>query len=144
MNYTVYNSNTGEIQYVFSSNDADMVELNLSNRSYIPGDYNSRDYYIVDGSVVSKPEEPSVVGLIHQFDYATKTWIVNVAKSSTASRQYRDQQLALVDRVNPVWYNSLTVEQQSELATYRQALLDVPQQPGFPTQVIWPAKPTWF
>lgn len=26
-------------------------------------------------------------------------------------------------------------------ATYRQALRDVPQQPGFPNSVVWPVKP---
>lgn len=32
------------------------------------------------------------------------------------------------------------VDQQA-WATYRQALRDIPQQPGFPTDVIWPTKP---
>lgn len=27
------------------------------------------------------------------------------------------------------------------MATYRQALRDIPQQPGFPTEVIWPVAP---
>jgi len=31
-----------------------------------------------------------------------------------------------VDRMNPVWYNSLTIEQQTELSTWRQAWLDYP------------------
>ncbi len=30
---------------------------------------------------------------------------------------------------------------QAEWATYRQALLDVPQQSGFPHNVVWPTKP---
>jgi hypothetical protein len=27
-------------------------------------------------------------------------------------------------------------------ATYRQALRDVPQQPGFPDNIVWPTKPS--
>ena len=30
----------------------------------------------------------------------------------------------------------------SDMATYRQALRDVPAQAGFPTDVTWPVKPT--
>jgi pyruvate,orthophosphate dikinase len=36
------------------------------------------------------------------------------------------------------------VERQVALQEYRQALLAVPQQPGFPDQVIWPTKPSWL
>jgi hypothetical protein len=49
----------------------------------------------------------------------------------------------LVSEVDPVAghvlrWNSLTAEEQEALADYRQALLDVPQQSGFPQSVIWP------
>lgn len=30
---------------------------------------------------------------------------------------------------------------QAAWATYRQALRDVPQQPGFPTEITWPTAP---
>jgi hypothetical protein len=49
-----------------------------------------------------------------------------------------------VDTVNPVRYAALTAEQQQELAAYRQALLDAPQQTTWPTDVVWPTKPTWL
>jgi len=59
-------------------------------------------------------------------------------------KNHRNTLLSAVDRVNPVWYAALTVDQQQELITYRQQLLDVPQQTSFPTQVEWPAKPAWL
>jgi hypothetical protein len=59
-------------------------------------------------------------------------------------RATRDQCLGQVDRVNPVWYATLSPQQQQDLATYRQALLDIPQQPGWPIDVIWPIKPDWL
>lgn len=61
------------------------------------------------------------------------------------ARLKRDSILqATVDRVNPVRYNTLTSEQQAQLAAYRQALLDVPAQAGFPTAIEWPIKPQWL
>lgn len=42
---------------------------------------------------------------------------------------------------NILRWAALTPEKQAEWATYRQTLLDVPQQDGFPHNVIWPVKP---
>lgn len=42
---------------------------------------------------------------------------------------------------NPLRWGSLTAEQQQAWADYRQALLDLPQQEGFPHTVVWPTKP---
>ena len=42
---------------------------------------------------------------------------------------------------NPLRWATLSVEQQNAWAVYRQALLDVPQQAGFPNDVVWPVKP---
>ena len=52
--------------------------------------------------------------------------------------------LSQVDRVNPIWYASLSAEQQSQLQQYRQDLLSVPEQSGFPGTIAWPTAPTWL
>lgn len=36
----------------------------------------------------------------------------------------------------------LTEEQKAAWATYRQELRDIPQQPGYPTNVVWPVAPS--
>ena len=59
-------------------------------------------------------------------------------------RQLRNQKLIDIDKVNPVRYSLLTEDQRQELVTYRQALLDVPQQQEFPNLVVWPQKPLWL
>jgi hypothetical protein len=64
---------------------------------------------------------------------------------TTALRNLRDRILnETVDRINPIRYASLTTEQQQELIAYRQALLDVPQQAGWPGEIEWPTKPSWL
>ena len=42
---------------------------------------------------------------------------------------------------NPLRWAGLTAEKQTAWADYRQALLDVPQQSGFPNNIVWPTKP---
>ena len=61
-------------------------------------------------------------------------------------RYQRDELLKELDVIvsNPLRFASFTDEQKAELATYRQALLDVPQQAGFPSEVVWPEKPTFI
>ena len=58
-------------------------------------------------------------------------------------RASRDMRLHEVDVVagNVLRWADLTADKQAEWSTYRQALLDVPQQFGFPTDIIWPTKP---
>jgi hypothetical protein len=43
--------------------------------------------------------------------------------------------------MNPIRWEELSEEKKQEWKTYRQALLDIPEQDGFPINVIWPAKP---
>jgi hypothetical protein len=58
-------------------------------------------------------------------------------------RETRNSLLSVLDDVvcNPLRWAALSTEKQQEYAVYRQALLDVPQQSGFPTNVVWPVKP---
>lgn len=55
------------------------------------------------------------------------------------ARARRDNLLKTeVDAMNPMRWEALTEEQKEAWRAYRQALLDVPQQEGFPTSIIWP------
>lgn len=66
------------------------------------------------------------------------------AEAAAEARFQRDQLLTTsVDPVvtNPLRWAALGAEQQQALAVYRQALLDVPAQPGFPHEIAWPSPP---
>jgi len=58
-------------------------------------------------------------------------------------RKDRNHLLLEVDAFvgNPLHWGSLDTATQDAWATYRQALLDVPQQTGFPENIIWPITP---
>ena len=58
-------------------------------------------------------------------------------------RADRDGRLTEVDAVagNALRWAALDAETQDAWATYRQELLDVPQQADFPSTVAWPTKP---
>ena len=65
------------------------------------------------------------------------------AELSEELRMEREGLLAEVDVIagNALRWASLSAEEQNAWAVYRQALLDVPQQAGFPNDVVWPVKP---
>ena len=62
--------------------------------------------------------------------------------SAAAVRATRDSLLAKhVDRFNAIRFESLNGAQQKAWTEYRQALLNVPQQEGFPFDISWPTPP---
>lgn len=62
----------------------------------------------------------------------------SAAQAATA-RAERDRLLANTDhQLLPDLWAAKTPAQQTMLITYRQALRDVPEQPGFPYNITWP------
>jgi hypothetical protein len=59
-----------------------------------------------------------------------------LAQASADVRNERDVLLAATD-----WTASTDVTMSTAMATYRQALRDVPEQAGFPSEITWPTKP---
>lgn len=69
------------------------------------------------------------------------------AKAATAVREERNYKLkSEVDPVvsNPLRWASMATEEQDAVATYRQALLDITDQAGFPYDITWPTKPDFL
>lgn len=83
----------------------------------------------------------------YDYDADTNAWVLNADRQnevlSEDVRAERDYRLRYMDKqlANPIRWNSLTDDKKAEWTTYRQELLDVPQQSGFPLSVTWPTKP---
>lgn len=126
--YSTYDPGTGVIQGYLTNSEHTIDQLKNIYVNIVAGHWDRTQYCVINNEVVAQ-----------SVDLDPDQALVKIQ-----ARSQRDQLLIDVDRVNPVWYNTLTAEQQQELVTYRQSLLDVPQQTGFPLSVIWPAKPTWL
>jgi hypothetical protein len=59
-------------------------------------------------------------------------------------QEQRDRYFMAVDRISPARWEVLTDEQRQQVRDYRQALLDITGQPGYPDTIIWPKKPMWL
>ena len=87
------------------------------------------------------PDDPETFAI---YTYVDNAFVVNQDELSGKVRRTRNSLLKEeVDVIvsNPLRWNSMTTEEQQEWTDYRQALLDVPQQSGFPDGVTWPVKP---
>jgi len=74
-------------------------------------------------------------------EYAHEQWLENDTKAAQV-RQHRNYLLSTtVDTLNPIRWELLSTEEQNAWRIYRQELLDVPDQDGFPWNVIWPSTP---
>lgn len=83
--------------------------------------------YLYDGSTFTDPD-PSRGDI--------------VAQLSKDMRYKRDSLLKeTVDTLNGARWSLMTITQQAAWTAYRQELLDVPAQEGFPKTIIWPDAP---
>jgi hypothetical protein len=145
MIYTIYQIATGHISNILYADSVEDLNNHLRSRSdpaaAMPGEYDSDAYYIQDQTAVAKSPKP---GPEYSYNYTDHAWELDIIYLTMHLRIKRNQALAEIDAVSPVRYASLTAEQQADLQTYRQLLLDVPQQSDFPVAIDWPTKPTWL
>lgn len=140
--YTVFNSDSGEIVITGTAQqEEDVVALLSAGQAYML-EYSAQNQYVSDGAIVSMPPKPSDD---HRFDYTTKTWVIDTQGVTARALAKRNQLLADgPDRVNPMWWLSMTTAEQSEVSSYRQALLDITNQFGYPIDIEWPEIPSVF
>lgn len=72
-----------------------------------------------------------------------KTEAEKLAEAEEQVRAQRDSLIAATDFLMASDY-PISDEDRAAVAAYRQALRDVPQQEGFPHEVVWPEAPTVF
>lgn len=67
--------------------------------------------------------------------YTDEQWAAKI-------RRGRDRLLHRhIDRINYIRWSSMSQAEQDAWTVYRQALLEIPQQPGFPNDITWPQPP---
>lgn len=139
---SIYRIATGQIVAIRSSKQP--PELN-QDYGWVEGRYDPKNQYIdSNGQAQSVPSRPQD-GQSYKFDWDSKTWVLETPLiTEDTVRQQRNAALVEIDAVSAARYASLTIQKQQQLQTYRQALLDVPQQAGFPESVTWPTKPDWL
>mgnify|MGYP000892850215 CR=1 FL=1 len=130
-----------EVRNAASKNAANTiidVEINHPQYGWIP-------YLLTDYDTDTTIDNDAVMALIgtNFTAYVPPTQAELDAATAASVRADRDARLTEVDAIagNALRWADLTSAKQAEWSTYRQALLDVPQQAGFPNSITWPTKP---
>jgi len=114
------------------------VEINHPQHGWIP--------YTVDPAdtdmTINNDDVMALIGTDFAA-YVAPTQAELDAELAAEVRADRDGRLTEVDAIagNALRWTALDAETQALWATYRQALLNVPQQSGFPNTVTWPTEP---
>jgi hypothetical protein len=83
----------------------------------------------------------------YDYNVNSETWVLNVDKEfevlSENIRNERDYRLRSMDKIvaNPLRWAAMSASDQAAWTQYREDLLNVPQQQGFPHTIEWPTKP---
>lgn len=114
------------------------VEINHPDFGWIP-------YTLDPADTDTTIDNDAVMSLIGD-DFTPYVPPTQAELDAALSEQIRDKRDGLLVELdafvgNPLRWATLSTEQQDAWAVYRQALLDVPQQAGFPHNVTWPTEP---
>jgi hypothetical protein len=93
------------------------------------------EFFKVD--ITKQPSE------FYKFNIKTMEWEYQKEMHEESLRNTRDLKLLEVDSLvtNPLRWQELSDHKKLEFNIYRKQLLDVPQQSGFPTNIVWPTPP---
>lgn len=141
INFSILDKNGQIIKTVYCSED--VFDLYVKDAyGYCFGIHNQEKQYVENGEVVDMPPKPSEDYI---FDYNSKQWVIDLKGAERKALAKRDQLLSSgPDRVNPMWWSSMTATEQSEVSAYRQSLLDITNQSGYPMNIEWPEIPSVF
>lgn len=133
MKFVKYDPTNGKI---ILSGDIPEHMISLQGKHVLKVDASSLHHYIDLKTLqpVSKPEKPEG---FYIWDDDDKEWKVDVVMAEHAVKNKRNQLLSSSD-----WTQlpDVPLATKESWAAYRQALRDIPDQPEFPLNVVWPDK----
>ena len=105
----------------------------------IPPNIVPEKYYIEGGVFKKLVDKP---GDFFNLNRQTKGWELDEPHLIQYLKDKRDTLLRdTVDRINPIWWECMGETQKQSWISYRQALLDISLQEGYPVNVVWPIPP---
>lgn len=134
--YTIYNKISGKIFSTGTAQTEQDVQNMVASGQQVIFTLASRQQYVENGQLVNMPTKPEG---FYKFDYTTKEW---VSDELAVGRNVKNRRNQLLQESDWTQLQDVPLANKAEWATYRQELRDIPEQSGYPTNVIWPVAPT--
>ena len=118
------------------------MNIHLSDNSIIPYAYRVDGEEDNDGFICQAVKRDYISGSFTEINECPD-WKIQLEKEilSLDVRLERNKLLSNTDHLIQSDY-PISDEKKQEIKVYRQALRDIPQQDGFPENIVWPDKPT--
>ena len=118
------------------------MNIHLSDNSIIPYAYRVDGEEDNDGFICQAVKHDYISGNFTEINECPD-WKIQLEKEilSLDVRLERNKLLSDTDHLIQSDY-PISDEKKQEIKVYRQALRDIPQQDGFPDNIVWPDKPT--
>lgn len=118
------------------------MNVHLSDNSTIPYAYRVDGEEDNDGFICQAVKHDYISGNFTEINECPD-WKIQLEKEvlSLDVRLERNKLLSDTDHLIQSDY-PISDEKKQEIKVYRQALRDIPQQDGFPDNIVWPDKPT--
>lgn len=139
MKAIIYN-NLGQILRQVDAPEEFLILQKQENEFILFGSADDATQYIntETGEIVDKPIKQNNYS---EFNWQTKQWEDNLEIAKQQALTKRQQLLSASD-----WTDTVSAQTRltnyTEWQTYRQALRDIPQQTGYPIDIVWPITPT--
>lgn len=142
--YVKYDDDNAVVSYPYN---IEQIRADNPNTSF-PDSFTDAILQEQKVSVVARSTPPSIDGLVSTITEInpvlvdgvwTQQWKSSQVSQSTAEENVRRRRDLLLGQTDYLALSDQTLS--TEMATYRQALRDVPNQSGFPFDVTWPTKP---
>lgn len=136
------NNNVVQYPYTFANLRADFPNVSF------PDDWNESTVNYFGAYTVQPTERPSVDYMTSRLTESvefinekwTQVWTVEQISEESAIINARAKRQSLLAETDWMALSDNTLTE--EWGAYRQVLRDIPQQEGFPFEVVWPVKPS--
>lgn len=150
MNYTKFDLNSGEIYLTGSCPDQDISFQEEAGFGILLDVTASADSnYVLNGTLLTYTPEQALrkkqrPAFARKWTNETFEWIDERSqedKVTTAKIQIGYERRKLLEGSDWTQLPDVPLETKQAWATYRQALRDITEQPGYPTNIVWPTRP---
>ena len=149
--YVQYQIATGEIVASGVTTTDVLPFVVLEGNSYLKGYGSNATQYVVNGAIANYTTEQQTTKAIKpNYECAWSNTTFQWVDTRTAEQKNDEESSAAISKRDVLlnesdWIVIRAVDQGTPIPTdwqtYRQSLRDVPEQAGFPTNIVWPVAP---
>lgn len=149
MYYIIFNINTGEIEVSGECPEQDFQYKAGNGKGVLEANVTAFTHYVKNNTLIAYTEDQAKKKAnqpdwFYKWSNETFEWIdprSEQEKYNETVIQVKQKRESLLASSDWTQLNDVLLNNKDQWVTYRQSLRDIPEQSGYPFNVIWPTKP---